>query len=75
MSLKRWPILKKILPYNRAIHFQSRVFRGKFLKFQLFNESAMVADNSMAVLEEFERFEEDFPISGLGGQVMGSEKK
>jgi hypothetical protein len=40
----------------------SLIKRG-FLKKQLLRESTMVAVDSMMVLEEFERFEEDLPFN------------
>ena len=39
---------------RKAKHFAQRL-----LKRQLFRESAEVSDNSMEVLKEFEKFEED----------------
>ena len=44
---------------NDAIHFYNRLFTRKMLKSQLRKESAMVAEDSSAVLNEFEKFEED----------------
>jgi len=44
---------------NDAIHFYNRLFTRKMLKSQLRKESAMVAEDSLAVLNEFEKFEED----------------
>ena len=52
---------------NEAIHFYNRLFTRKTLKNQLQKESAMVAEDSMAVLEEFEKFEE-----GLLGEANGN---
>jgi len=52
---------------NEAIHFYNRLFTRKMLKTQLQKESTMVAEDSMAVLEEFEKFEE-----GLSGEANGN---
>jgi hypothetical protein len=52
---------------NEAIHFYNRLFARKMLKHKLQKESAMVAEDSMAVLEEFEKFEE-----GLLGEANGN---
>ena len=41
------------------------------LKKQLLKESSMVADDSMAVLEKFERFEEDYIREKLGKKNHG----
>jgi hypothetical protein len=41
------------------------------LKKQLLKESSMVADDSMAVLEKFERFEEDYIREKLGKKNPG----
>ena len=46
---------------NEAIHFYNKLFARRMLKAQLLKESAMVAKDSMAVLEEFEKFEEGLP--------------
>ncbi len=46
---------------NEAIHFYNKLFARRILKDQLFKESAMVAKDSIAVLEEFEKFEESLP--------------
>jgi len=46
---------------NEAIHFYNKLFDRKILKHQLLKESAMVAKDSIAVLEEFEKFEESLP--------------
>jgi predicted transcriptional regulator len=46
---------------NEAIHFYNKLFARKILKDQLLKESALVARESMAVLEEFEEFEENLP--------------
>lgn len=45
--------------------------RRSFLKEQLMNESRMLADDSMAVLEEFEIFEEGFSREELGKKDHG----
>ncbi len=52
---------------NEAIHFYNRLFTRRMLRDQLQKESAMVAEDSMAVLEEFEKFEE-----GLLGEANGN---
>jgi len=52
----------------------SLIKRG-FLKKQLIRESTMVADDSSGVLEEFEKFEEEFPLNDLSGQGHGGERK
>lgn len=52
---------------NEAIHFYNRLFARKMLRKQLLKESAMVAEDSMAVLNEFEKFEE-----GLLGEANGN---
>jgi hypothetical protein len=51
---------------NDAIHFYNRLFTRKMLKNQLRKESAMVAEDSLAVLNELEKFEE-----GLSGEADG----
>jgi predicted transcriptional regulator len=43
---------------NEAIHFYNKLFARRILKAQLLKESTMVAKDSIAVLEEFEKFEE-----------------
>ena len=43
---------------NQAIPSCRRLFTRSLLKKRLLKESAMVADDSMAVLGEFEKFEE-----------------
>jgi hypothetical protein len=45
---------------NDAIHFYNLLFTRKMLKNQLRKESVMVAEDSVAVLKEFEKFEEGF---------------
>jgi predicted transcriptional regulator len=52
---------------NEAIHFYNKLFARRILKAQLLKESAMVAKDSMAVLEEFEKFEES-----LSGESNGN---
>jgi len=52
---------------NEAIHFYNKLFTRRMLKNQLLKESAMVAEDSMAVLNEFEKFEE-----GLSGDASGN---
>jgi len=52
----------------------SLIKRG-FLKKQLLRESARVAPDSMTVLEEFERFEEQYSLNDLSGQGHGGERK
>jgi hypothetical protein len=44
------------------------------LKKQLLEESSMVADDSMAVLEEFEIFGEEFPHEELGKKDHGGKE-
>ena len=46
---------------NEAVHFYNKLFARRILKHQLLKESAMVAKDSIAVLEEFEKFEEGLP--------------
>jgi hypothetical protein len=65
---KERPMSKKLLPNNGNIHFHNKVFKRKLLKNQLLKESAMVADDSSGVLEEFEKFEEEFPLNDLSRQ-------
>jgi hypothetical protein len=52
---------------NDAILFYNRLFTRKMLKSRLLKESTMVAEDSMAVLNEFEKFEE-----GLWGDANGN---
>jgi len=52
---------------NEAIHFYNKLFARKILKDQLLKESPLVARDSMAVLKEFERFEET-----LSGETDGN---
>ncbi len=51
---------------NEAIHFYNKLFARRILKDQLLKESAMVAKDSIAVLEEFEKFEESLPGENNG---------
>ena len=46
---------------NEAIHFYNKLVARRLLKNKLIRESDIVAANSMAVLEEFEKFEEGLP--------------
>jgi hypothetical protein len=46
---------------NEAIHFYNKLIARRLLKNKLIRESTIVAANSMAVLEEFEKFEEGLP--------------
>jgi hypothetical protein len=46
---------------NEAIHFYNKLVARRLLKNRLVRESNIVAADSMAVLEEFEKFEEDLP--------------
>jgi len=46
---------------NEAIHFYNKLIARRLMKNKLLRESNMVAANSMAVLEEFEKFEEGLP--------------
>lgn len=46
---------------NEAIHFYNKLVARRLLKNKLVRESEIVAANSMAVLEEFEKFEEGLP--------------
>jgi len=52
---------------NEAIHFYNKLVARKLLKNKLVRESNIVAVGSMAVLEEFEQFEENLP-----GEVNGN---
>jgi hypothetical protein len=44
---------------NEAIHFYNKLIARRLLKSKLLKESNIVATDSMVVLEEFERFEEN----------------
>lgn len=46
---------------NEAVHFYNKLIVRRLLKNKLIRESNMVAADSMAVLEEFEKFEESLP--------------
>ena len=46
---------------NEAIRFYNKLVARRLLKNKLVKESGIVAANSMAVLEEFEKFEEGLP--------------
>ena len=46
---------------NEAIHFYNKLIARRLLKNKLIRESNIVAADSMAVLEEFEKFEEILP--------------
>jgi len=52
---------------NEAIHFYNKLVARRLLKNKLIRESNIVANDSIAVLEEFEKFEE-----GLLGESDGS---
>jgi predicted transcriptional regulator len=52
---------------NEAIHFYNKLVARRLLKNKLLRESTIVAADSMAVLEEFEKFEE-----GLAGETNGN---
>ncbi|MGB7574431.1 MAG: hypothetical protein WBN53_11335 [Thermodesulfobacteriota bacterium] len=52
---------------NQAIHFYNKVIARRLLKSKLLKESNIVAANSMVVLEEFEKFEEN-----LAGETNGN---
>ena len=51
---------------NEAIHFYNKLIARRLLKNKLIRESNIVSADSMMVLEEFERFEEELP-GGKGG--------
>jgi hypothetical protein len=51
---------------NEAIHFYNKLIARKLLKNKLVRESNIVAADSMAVLEEFEQFEENLPGEANG---------
>jgi hypothetical protein len=46
---------------NEAIHFYNKLIARRLLKNKLIRESNIIAADSMAVLEEFEKFEEGLP--------------
>jgi predicted transcriptional regulator len=51
---------------NEAIHFYNKLIARRLLKNRLVKESNIVAADSMVVLEEFEKFEEDLPGEANG---------
>jgi len=51
---------------NEAIHFYNKLIARRLLKNKLVRESDIVAADSMAVLEEFEKFEEGLPRESDG---------
>jgi hypothetical protein len=51
---------------NEAIHFYNKLIARRLLKNKLVRESDIVAADSMAVLEEFEKFEEGLPGASDG---------
>jgi predicted transcriptional regulator len=51
---------------NEAIHFYNKLVARRLLKNRLVRESNIVAADSMVVLEEFEKFEEDLPGEANG---------
>jgi hypothetical protein len=46
---------------NQALSFYNKLNKRKLLKKQLQYESNLVKHNSLEVLEEFEKFEDDLP--------------
>lgn len=46
---------------NEAVDFYNRVFQRRWLRKKLAHESSLVKQDSLAVLEEFEAFEETIP--------------
>ena len=66
---------KRLLHNNGAIHFHNKIFKRRSLRIKLLKESAVVTSDSLVVLEEFERFEEDFLLNDLSGQGHGGERK
>ncbi len=42
---------------NEAVAFYNKLFQRKLLKLKLARESKVVAENSLAILKEFEAFE------------------
>ena len=52
---------------NEALDFYNRLHARRWLKSQLIKESDLVREDSMAVLSEFEKFEE-----GLAGEDRGN---
>ena len=51
---------------NEAIHFYNKLVARRILKNKLIKESSIVAADSMAVLEEFEKIEEALPGEANG---------
>ncbi len=47
--------------FNEAIHLYNRLWRRKILKRKLAEESRLVSDESLLVLEEFEALEGELP--------------
>ncbi len=47
---------------NQALEFYTQLARRKLLKRQLEKESRAARLNSLRVLKEFERFEDDLPV-------------
>jgi len=45
---------------NQALHFFNRLNKRRILKNKLKNESKLVSDESLLILKEFEKFEEDY---------------
>jgi hypothetical protein len=45
--------------FNEAIHFYNKLWKRKLLKRELARESALVAADSLEVLEAFERLEDE----------------
>jgi hypothetical protein len=59
---------------NEAIRSNSRLFTRSLHRGRLFEEPAMVADGSVAVLGEFEKFEKSaFWESAINGQKSGGQ--
>lgn len=54
---------KRLLPNNRAIHVYNKILKRKSLRIKLLKESAMVASDSLVVLGEFEKFEEEYSLN------------
>ncbi len=46
---------------NEALSFYTNLCKRKLLKRQLMEESKLVREDSLKVLEEFEKFEDDLP--------------
>ncbi|MDD3333708.1 MAG: hypothetical protein PHT65_11265 [Proteiniphilum sp.] len=45
---------------NQALHFFNRLNKRRILKNKLKSESKLVSDESLLILKEFEKFEEDY---------------